>query len=116
MQNNLLEPQTAIGQQRKNCSLIVKRVGMTFNDRECVVLNFTDITTYKKLEEERETSKLLKALNASVHHEMIGPLKNSVDICKRLIALLPNKAEKRMLQTVLISSQLVLFHANDLLD
>ena len=82
----------------------MKRVGLIFNDKECQVLNFTDITAYKNLEEEKETSRLLKTLNESVHHEMIGPLKTNVDICKRLAASLPNKAEKRMIQTVLISS------------
>ena len=77
---------------------------MTFNDVECQVLNFNDITSYKRLEEEEEMSRLLKTLNASVHHEMIGPLKTSVDICKRLVEKLPNKEEKRMVQTVLLSS------------
>ena len=103
-------------EQQKGKSLIVKRMDLTFNDIECQVLSCNDITAYKRLEEEEEMSRLLKALNASVHHEMIGPLKTSVDICKRLIGKLPNKEEKRMIQTVLISSQLVLFHANDLLD
>ena len=77
---------------------------MIFNDVECQVLNFNDITSYKRLEEEEEMSRLLKTLNASVHHEMIGPLKTSVDICKRLVVKLPNKEEKRMVQTVLLSS------------
>ena len=59
---------------------------------------------------------MLKTLNSTVHHEMIGPLKSCVMISQRLINLLPNTKEKYMAEVILFASQLVLFHANDLLD
>ena len=31
--------------------LIIKRMDLTFNDSECQILNFTDITTYKMLKQ-----------------------------------------------------------------
>ena len=97
-------------------TIIVKRTELSFNDLECQVINFTEITTYKKLEQARITSRLLRALNASAHHEMLGPLRANIDISTRLIRQLKDEELKRMSQTILISSQLVLLHANDLLD
>ena len=97
--------------------IIVKRIEMTFNEKECFVINFTDITAYKRLEKEEETNHLLRTLNSSVHHEMITPLKANVDISERLIKCLKKfPHEKKMVQTILISSQMVLLHANDFLD
>ena len=32
-------------------TIIVKRMDLTFNERECQLLNFTDITTYKQLKQ-----------------------------------------------------------------
>ena len=103
MQYNLLDRESVSRCHEKDRTLIVERVEIIYNDKECLLFNFKDITALKKLDEEKETSRMLKVLNASVHHEMIGPLKTSVDICKRLIPQWPNKQEKRMLQTVLIS-------------
>ena len=69
---------------------------MMFNDINCQVLNFTDITTYKLLKQEEETSRLLQALNASAHHEMLGPLKTNVEFSTRLVNLLRDKEHKKM--------------------
>ena len=98
-------------------TLITKRTDLTIDDKECRVINFTDISAYKMLEQQQETNKLLKALNASVHHEMLAPLKCNVDLCKILIKKLQNnKQELQMVKVVLISSQMVMLHANDMLD
>ena len=78
-------------------SFIVKRGKLTFNDSECQLLNFTDITMYRRLKKEEETNRFLKTLNASVHHEMIGPLKVNVELCERLISKLPNTQEKYLI-------------------
>ena len=90
---------------------------MTFNEKECWVINFSDITTYKRLKQEEETTRLLKTLNASVHHEMLTPLKANVEISERLIRRLKDSPqERKMAETVLLSSQLVMLHAHDFLD
>ena len=61
---------------------------------------------------------MLKMLNAYVHHEMLAPLKSNVIISRRLIedSSLNALRAKGMLQTLLVSSQLQLYHCNDLLD
>ena len=89
---------------------------LIFNDQECQVLNFTDITLYKRLEHQEETNWMLKALNASVHHDMLAPLKASIDMSKRLLKILRNPNHQEMAKSILISSKFLMFHANDLLD
>ena len=114
MKSNILDVERA--DENEDRGLIVKRIELNFNNKECQVLNFTDMTAYQRLKKEEETSNLLKTLNYSVHHEMLGPLKTCVEISDHLQKKLPNQHEKRMVQTMLVASQLVLFHANDLLD
>ena len=58
---------------------------LTFNGKDCQVLNFTDLTMYVKLRREEEKSRLLSTLNMSIHHEMLGPLKANVDMASYLI-------------------------------
>ena len=58
----------------------LKRFDLVINEKECLVLNLTDITAYQRLKNEREKSSLLSTLNTSVHHEMIGPLKINVEM------------------------------------
>ena len=55
-------------------TLILKRNNMTIDKKECQVVNFIDISTYKRLEQEIENHNLLKTLNTTVHHEMLVPL------------------------------------------
>ena len=43
-------------------TIIVKRMNLKFNNKDCEVINFTDITTYKRLKHEEETNRLLKKL------------------------------------------------------
>ena len=56
----------------------MKRTKLIFNDKECVLLNFQDLTTFKNLKIAEKKSKLMTTLYSSVHHEMMGPLKNNV--------------------------------------
>ena len=113
MKNNLHSESS----EENGQSLIVKRTNLFFNEKECQVLNFTEITAYKRLEQERETNKLLKTLNASVHHEMLTPLKANVEMAERLYRCLHSfPHEKKLAQTISYTSRLLLLHANDLLD
>ena len=59
---------------------------------------------------------MLKTLNASVHHEMLAPLKANIDISRRLFRELKSKKLKSMAQTLSISSNMLFLHAQDLLD
>ena len=68
----------------------MKRMKLHFNEVESRVINFTDITSYKRLKHEEEINNLLKTLNASVHHEMVVPLKVNIDMAERLKSSLDN--------------------------
>ena len=54
--------------------------------------------------------------NTSIHHEMMGPLKANVLLSERLMRVLENPEDKKMLKIIFVSSQLLLHHASDLLD
>ena len=79
-------------------------------------MNFIDITAYKKLEEEKENHALLKNLNTTVHHEMLAPLLTNIQICQRLKILTTKQQKLKLLDLMLVSSQMILMHVNDLLD
>ena len=63
-------------------------MNLTFSETECQVINFTDITAYKRLELEEEKTNMLMMLNTTVHHEMIAPLMANIDMSDRLIKYL----------------------------
>ena len=66
-------------------TIVVKRTKLKIDENECKVLSFSDITAYKQLRQKEETVKLLKDINETVHHEIMGPIKASVKISKRLM-------------------------------
>ena len=63
---------------------------LSFNEVESTVINFTDITSYIRLKHEEEVNNLLKTLNASVHHEMVVPLRVNIEMADRLKSKLTN--------------------------
>ena len=97
-------------------TLIVKRASLLYNDKTCVVLHFKNITAIKHLKREEEKTKLMSALYASVHHEMIGPMKSTEEAAVRLIRKLKDNSLREQAQVILICNKQVLLHANDLLD
>ena len=60
---------------------------------------------------------MLKTLNASVHHEMVVPLRVNLEMAQRLKkSLIKFPYERKLCENILISSNMVLLHANDFLD
>ena len=59
--------------------LVVKRTSLSFNKKNCQVLSISDLTTFQQLKEKEEKHRLLIALNTTVHHEMIAPLKANTE-------------------------------------
>ena len=47
---------------------------------------------------------------------MLAPLRANIDICQRLLRIVSELEVKKMVQIILVSSQMVALHANDLLD
>ena len=61
---------------------------------------------------------MLQMLYATVHHEMLSPLKSNIMLSKRLLedGMINQQRAYDMIKTISISSQLLLHHSNDLLD
>ena len=57
-----------------NITLIVKRMDLTFNDRDCQLITFTDITAFRNLEKAKKMTQTLKIMNRAVSHELLAPL------------------------------------------
>ena len=91
-------------------------MNIIFAKKECQVLNITDVTSVIKLEREREKYRLMKKLNTSVHHEMIAPLRAQMIISKSLAKSCTELKSKQMAKLMTLSSNLLLLHAQDLLD
>ena len=93
-------------------------MNIIYNDSECKALQFTDITANQKFRREQEKRRMLQFLNATVHHEMLSPLKSNVILTKRLLndTMFENKKVKDMIKILSVSSELLLHHSNDLLD
>ena len=74
------------------------------------------MTAYRQLEKKEEKNRFLIALNTTVHHEMIAPLKANSEASRFLFENLEDSRQSKVAQTIYISSQLLLHHAHDLLD
>ena len=86
-------------------ALVLKRTRLLFNGKRCVALNFQDITAFQRLKKEEENKTLMQTLYSSVHHEMIGPLKNNVILIEQLMKLLEHTNQKRLAQLIMFSSK-----------
>ena len=52
-----------------------------------------------------------------MHHELLTPVKTMIEISQRLIKKMSKfPQEKKMVETILLSSQFILMHAHDFLD
>ena len=90
---------------------------LIFDEQECLIVNFTDISAYVNLQEQQESYNLLKTLNAQVHHEMIVPLKVNTEMAQMLLDDPTASEEQRNLAgNILVASNLVMLHAHDFLD
>ena len=59
----------------------------------------------------------MKALNASVHHEILSPIKVQIETCKYLLSHKDkNDDERHLITIILFSSQFMKMHAQDFLD
>ena len=79
------EEQANEAQVNETKTLIVKRLDLTFDNKQCQLITFSDITAYKNLEKEKKTTEMLKMVNWSVSHEMLGPLNTNVQLALLLL-------------------------------
>ena len=88
----------------------LKRTDMIYNNTNCHVLNFLDMTSQYSLERSEEKCRLMKLQNTTIHHEMIAPLKAQIDISTCLYENLKSSENKQMAKILNISSKMLLLH------
>lgn len=66
-------------------TVIVKRSKLTYGGKDCVVIQFQDISETKLLKHEQEKGEFLGTIYSSVFTKMVGSLKNNLEIAVRLI-------------------------------
>ena len=92
-------------------------MSLNFNEKESTVINFTDISAFYQLKQKEDANNLMKTLIASVHHEMVVPLKVNVEMAERLISRLAHLPELvKLAENILIASNIVMMHAHDFID
>ena len=96
--------------------LILKRNNLIFDNRQCEVISIYDITAYKRLEIEEKRNKVLMALNKTVHHGMLVPLRACHEASKYLLERMRHKLDKELALTIHITNELLRYHIQDLLD
>ena len=60
---------------------------IVFNGIESQLLTLTDITIYKRLEIQENKNRMLATMNATMHHEIMTPLKVNIQIAEKLSVL-----------------------------
>ena len=65
-------------------TLIAKRLSLNFQDQDCVMINFADITATNRLKQVEENNKRITTLSTSIHHEMLVPLNSNVEFAESL--------------------------------
>ena len=92
-------------------SFIVTRVELNFNYKRAQLICFTDITAYQLIEQKEEEKRILLALNTTVHHEMLAPLKATMDISMHLYNSIKKKELKKMAELIFMTTQMIFLHA-----
>ena len=87
-----------------------------FDNVLCQAISFIDISQYAQLKKQEEQNNVLKALNMTVHHEMLSPLRANIEISLLLYQSIKEQKIKKLAQILHASSRLLLSHAQDLLD
>ena len=81
---------------------------LMFNNEECNVITFRDITEVKKAAKIQAANKLLGMLTSSVTHEMVTPLKCMITFETTLMNELKNSPKKNEAKLIFTTAKLLL--------
>ena len=96
--------------------MTVVRYPITFRNQDSYLVIFKDTTAKTKLNTEREKTKRLRRLNASVQYEMVTTLGYNIDLAEILCEKLTQRVYRPQLKLIMVASKMVLMQAQDLLD
>ena len=61
-------------------------------------------------------NELFKTLNTYVSYEMVNTLNHNIDLAEMLLKKLTSRTDKKIAKLILITSKMMLMHANDFMD
>ena len=89
---------------------------LTYQNRECTLVSVRDISELRKFQKISENNKILTLLTSSVTHEMITPLRCIIQFTHNVLKQTPDLKQRKELQLILSTSQLLLSQVKLLLD
>jgi K+-sensing histidine kinase KdpD len=79
-----------------------------FNQEECKVATFIDVTEIQKFAKIEADNKLLQMLTSSVTHEMVTPLKCMVSFSETVVKALADSPKRYEAELIMTTSKLLL--------
>jgi len=89
---------------------------LLYNNQECKVATFRNVTERKKLAKIEASNKLLHMLTSSVTHEMLTPLKCMISFAAVIIKELKNSPRLQEAKLLMTTAKLLLSQVKLLLD
>ena len=89
---------------------------LMFNNYECKVATFRDVTEKKKLAKTEAANKLLHMLASSVTHEMVTPLKCMISFAATVQKELKNSPKREEADLIVTTAKLLLSQVKLMLD
>jgi K+-sensing histidine kinase KdpD len=87
-----------------------------YNNRECELLQMVDVTAQLKFDDAKSNLELLKALQASVSHDMRAPLAAIIATSTILLNEMTDSKLKGIMMPIHTASKMLHCQVNDLLD
>lgn len=88
-----------------------------YNNQECYLILLRDITELELLQKARQNVYLMKMLNATVSHDMVGPLQNILQFTDHMQThTLNNEQMVHMMHNITDCAKFVFCRMKDLLD
>jgi len=97
--------------------LLITRNAFIFNNKECLILNVSDLTSLKQVSTLKTENNLLGLLAANVSHEMMTPLNCIIYFADILIEFLrADKVRSKQAKMIKHGANMMKFLVKDLLD
>ena len=97
--------------------MLISRNAFIFNNKECFILNVSDLTSLKQVSTLKSENNLLSLLAANVSHEMMTPLNCIIYFADILIDFFgTDKVHQKQVKMIKHGANMMKFLVKDLLD
>jgi len=103
--------------EKRKRILMISRNAFTFNNKDCFILNVSDLTSVKQVSALKTENNLLSLLAANVSHEMMTPLNCIIYFADILINFFrTDKVHEKQAKMIKHGANMMKFLVKDLLD